>query len=277
MQVIRHVAEAERAQRPRVAGTGTFDGMHRGHRAILAGVAACARAIGGEPIVVLERRGGDGLRLIDRRQQLEGLRDAGIVLVAFAPGAALDRALADLAVALRVVEGERAEPARGGGRLERIATEQVDGQRITAAAIAAALAGGDLQAARAMLGRDPGVAGRVVHGYHRGAALGIPTANLRVRGLQLPPDGVYAVRAQVAGRRLRGVANLGFNPTFGNLTRTVEVHLFDFSGDLYGRRIEVAFAAHVRGERKFADVTALKAQIGRDIAAARPRFERSDV
>ena len=113
-------------------------------------------------------------------------------------------------------------------------------------------------AARAMLGRDAGVGGRVVHGFHRGGPLGIPTANLRVRGIQLPPDGVYAVRARVGGSALRGVANIGFNPTFGNQTRTVETHLLDFNGDLYGRRLEVAFV----------DPAARRAEVSRRTGAA---------
>ena len=274
MRVIRHVAQAGPAARPRVVAAGAFDGLHRGHQQVLARVVECAGALGGEPAVIVARGGAGGLRLGDRRQQLEGLRDAGIALVVFAPRAALAASVTALAAVVRVVERGDAVDALAGGRLERVATVEVGGQRITAQAIGAALARGDLEAARARLGRDPGVAGRVVHGYHRGATLGIPTANLRVRGIQLPPDGVYAVGARSAGTRLRGVANLGFNPTFGNQTRTVEIHLFDFSGDLYGRRIEIGFVARLRGECKFADVPALMAQIRLDIAAARRLFEQ---
>jgi riboflavin kinase/FMN adenylyltransferase len=138
------------------------------------------------------------------------------------------------------------------------------------------VARGDLAAAAALLGRPPSVGGRVVHGFHRGAALGIPTANLRVRDHQLPPDGVYAVRAWVGDAHLRGVANIGFNPTFGNRTRTVETHLLDFSGDLYRQRLDIALLARLRDERKFPDVPALLAQIRTDIAAARRWFEVHD-
>lgn len=274
MRVIRHVARAGPATRRRVVAAGAFDGMHRGHQQILARVVECARAIDAEPAVIVAPGGADHLELDDGRQRLERLRDAGVALVAFAPRAALDAAVDSLAAALRVVERGRAVATPAGGRLERIATVDVGGHRITAQAIGAALSRGDLDTARAMLGRDPGVAGRIVHGHHRGGPLGVPTANLRVRGVQLPPDGVYAARARIAGTWLRGVANLGFNPTFGNQTRTVEIHLLDFSGDLYGQRVEIGFVALLRGERRFADVPALLAQIRLDIAAARRLFEQ---
>jgi riboflavin kinase/FMN adenylyltransferase len=131
---------------------------------------------------------------------------------------------------------------------------------------------GDLAGAARGLGRDHAVSGRVIHGHHRGGPLGIPTANIRVRGVQLPPDGVYAVRAGVEDREWRGVANIGFNPTFGNRARSVETHLLEFDGDLYGRRLAIAFVAHLRGERKFESVDALVAQIRADIAVARRVF-----
>lgn len=275
MRVIRHVARAGLAARPRVVAAGAFDGLHRGHQQVLARVVECARAIDAEPAVIVVRGSADDrLQLGDGRQRLERLREAGVALVAFAPRAALDAAVDALAAVVRVVERGRAVEPPVGGRLERIATVEIGGHRITAQAIGAALSRGDLETARALLGREPGVAGRIVHGHHRGGPLGVPTANLRVRGVQLPPDGVYAARARIAGTLLRGVANVGFNPTFGNQTRTVEIHLLDFSGDLYGQRVEIGFVARLRGERQFADVQALLAQIRLDIAAARRLFEQ---
>ena len=103
------------------------------------------------------------------------------------------------------------------------------------------------------------------------AAIGFATANVFPRGGQLPPDGVYAVRVGIDGEEpLRpGVANLGSNPTFGAVARRLETHLFDFEGDLYGRRIEVALEARLRGEAKFDSVDRLVAQIRDDAAAAR--------
>lgn len=272
MRVIRHVSEVKPAAGVRVAAAGEFDGLHRGHRRVLAQVVDRARAAAGEATVIVACERAADLRLIDRRQQLEGLRDAGLDLVVFAPAAELDAAVDRAGVTTRVTARGSGARAPAGGTLEEIAAVETDGAAVTAQAICAALGAGDLRAARALLGRDPGVAGRIVHGFHRGGPLGIPTANLRVRGIQLPPDGVYAVRARVAGAEPLGVANIGFNPTFGNRTRTVETHLLDFSGDVYGRRLEIAFVERLRGEQKFADVAALLTQIRADIAAARRLF-----
>jgi riboflavin kinase/FMN adenylyltransferase len=276
MRVIRHVAHAAPAARPRLAAAGEFDGLHRGHQALLARVVERAAALRGESVVVVAAGAAPAPRLLDRRRQLEGLRDAGIDVVAFAPRGAMAAAVERLGAVLRIAARGSAAAAPAGGQLETVPPVRHGGEPITADAIRAALARGELAVARAMLGREAGVAGRVVHGFHRGAPLGIPTANLRVRGIQLPPDGVYAVRAQVGSARLRGVANIGFNPTFGNQTRSVETHLLDFSGDLYGRRLELAFIVRLRGERTFPDVAALLTQIRADIAAARRHFERHD-
>jgi riboflavin kinase/FMN adenylyltransferase len=271
VRVIRHVAEVGRAAQPRVVAAGEFDGIHRGHQLVLAKVVECARAVRGESAVIVARDGAGTPRLLDRRAQLEQLRAAGLDLVVFAPAGQLASAVERLG-AVACVSARPGDDAPPGGRLEPVARLAAGGEPITAGAIRAALARGDLAAAGAMLGRDPSVGGRVVHGFHRGASLGIPTANLRLRDIQLPPDGVYAVRARVAGTLRRGVANVGFNPTFGNRIRTVETHLLDFSGDLYRQRIEVAFAVRLRDERKFPDVPALVAQIHADIAAARQWF-----
>jgi riboflavin kinase/FMN adenylyltransferase len=276
MRVIRHVADAERAVRPRVVAAGEFDGVHRGHQLLLARVVERARAAQGESVAIVARHGAGAPRLLDRRAQLEQLRGVGLDLVVFAPAGRIAGALDRLgAVACMSAPGGAAR-APAGGRLEEIAPLTVRGLPICARAIRAAVARGDLAAAGALLGRPPSVGGRVVHGFHRGAALGIPTANLRVRDLQLPPDGVYAVRARVGDARLRGVANIGFNPTFGNRTRTVETHLLDFSGDLYRQRLDIALLARLRDERKFPDVPTLLVQIRTDIAAARRWFEAHD-
>jgi riboflavin kinase/FMN adenylyltransferase len=135
-------------------------------------------------------------------------------------------------------------------------------------ALKEAVEAGDLATARDLCGAPYAVEGEVVHGFHRGASIGVPTANLRVRGMVLPPDGVYAVcvSGECSGV---GVANLGRNPTFGNDERSLETHIFDFEGDLYGKRISVGFVRRLRGERKFDGVDELVAQIRRDIDAAR--------
>lgn len=273
MRVIRHAADAETPTRPRIVAAGEFDGLHRGHQRILATVQDRARAANGESMVIVARERGSAPRLDDRRRQIERLRDAGVDAVVFAPIAELAAAVDRVGASVRVSARGSAATAPGAGRLEEIEPLSGAGAPISSAAIRGALARGDLRGAAELLGRDPGVTGRIVHGFHRGRPLGIPTANMRLRGIQLPPDGVYAVRARLAdGANLHGVANIGFNPTFGNQTRTVETHLLDYDGDLYGQRLEVTFLKRLRGEQKFASVPELLAQIRDDIAVARRYF-----
>jgi riboflavin kinase/FMN adenylyltransferase len=267
MRVIRHVSEAGPPRRPRVLAVGTFDGLHRGHGRVLAQLAVWARALGAEAVVLADRPQRTVPRLMDLHQWIERMRDAAVDTIVFTDRAARMQAVRPLAPAL-LVSGSDALSVPGS-RCERVADVDIDGTRIDAATVRQALAAGDIPAVRALLGRDPAIGGRVVHGFHRGAPLGIPTANLRVRGVQLPPDGVYAVRAQVSGTDVCGVANIGFNPTFGNQMRSVETHLLDFNDNVYGRRLVVAFVARLRGEHKFAGIDALLAQIRADIAAAR--------
>ena len=129
---------------------------------------------------------------------------------------------------------------------------------------------GDVRQARRLLGRPYALRGRVVAGDRRGRTLGFPTANLHRRPrLLLPPDGVYAVSAAIDGRHVPGVLNIGIRPTFGGARRTVEVHLLDFSGDLYRRWLVVEFVERLRGECAFSGPEALKAAIAADVARAR--------
>lgn len=131
------------------------------------------------------------------------------------------------------------------------------------------LQAGQVEAAARLLGRDYVLSGSVVEGFQRGAKLGFPTANVRVGRELVPRVGVYAVRVEWEGRRYPGVANVGRNPTFGNASLSVEVHLLDFEGDLYGAQLGVAFVARIRDERKFASVDELAAQIACDVQQAR--------
>jgi len=127
---------------------------------------------------------------------------------------------------------------------------------------------GSVRQAGALLGRPHFVSGPVVHGDARGRRLGFPTANLSVENL-LPANGVYAVRARFEGRVWPGVANVGRRPTFRGAVVRVEVHLLDYEGDLYEKRLCVEFIERLRGERRFEGVEGLKRQIERDIRAAR--------
>ncbi|MCL2670021.1 MAG: riboflavin kinase, partial [Syntrophaceae bacterium] len=128
---------------------------------------------------------------------------------------------------------------------------------------------GDVRLSASYLGRPYNLAGKVIHGQHRGGDLGFPTANLAPGKEPLPPRGVYAVRVFHNGRRLDGVLNIGFNPTFDGGERTIEVHLLDFKEDLYGQILDLLFIERLRDEIRFATVGELLAQINRDIARTR--------
>src|SRR5581483_11935614 len=147
------------------------------------------------------------------------------------------------------------------------------GQPYSSSRARAFLAAGDPARAADILGRPFAIAGPVRHGDHRGRLLGFPTANLALGDHMRPRAGVYAVRATTArGAALSGVANLGERPTVAGRDFRLETHLFDFTGDLYGQRLEVALLSFIRPEMKFPDLDALKRQIAVDAAEARQRL-----
>jgi riboflavin kinase/FMN adenylyltransferase len=127
---------------------------------------------------------------------------------------------------------------------------------------------GRVRDAAICLGRPYAVQGQVVEGYRRGRTIGVPTANLDAGDQLLPGDGVYAGRCSVDGRTYAAAISIGVAPTFGESRRQVEAHLIDFSGDLYGRTIQVELIDWTRDQIRFKGVDALKAQLGRDIATA---------
>jgi riboflavin kinase/FMN adenylyltransferase len=151
-----------------------------------------------------------------------------------------------------------------------LAAITVDGQTVSSTRIRDAIRLGDFAAASRMLGRAYAIAGKVVAGDQLGQKLGFPTANLDTPGLLLPPHGVYAARAGLSDKTFNAVLNIGLRPTLQNPSPTprVEVHLLDFSGDLYGQELEITFAGKLRDEQKFSSVEALRAQIQKDVAAA---------
>jgi riboflavin kinase/FMN adenylyltransferase len=146
-----------------------------------------------------------------------------------------------------------------------------DGAQISSTLIRAAVEAGELARADELLGREYTILGTVVEGRKLGRTLGFPTANLAAHNEQFPPNGVYAARAKIEGRTRPGVLNLGVRPTVdgGTADRLLELHVFDFEGDLYGAEIEVAFHAFLRSERRFENLDALKGQIENDCVAAR--------
>jgi riboflavin kinase/FMN adenylyltransferase len=161
------------------------------------------------------------------------------------------------------------------GRLHGFAVEQiepfiVDSVRVSSTAIRERLEQGDFPAAARFLGRRYSMLGRVVHGQRLGRTLGFPTANLRLGRRKPPVRGILAVRVHgIEAHALAAVASLGTRPTVNGVEPLLEVHIFDFAGDLYGRRIEVEFVARLRDEVKFASLDAMMVQMRRDAVQAR--------
>ena len=153
--------------------------------------------------------------------------------------------------------------------------ETIAGDRISSTTIRAALRSGDLQSATRMLGRSYDLTGIVVKGQQMGRQLGFPTANLQIpEGKLVPRQGVYAVRVvgNPSATTIMGVMNIGTRPTLNGLTQTIEVHLLDWSGDLYGQSITVELLEFLRGEQKFSSLDDLKTQINLDCTIARERL-----
>jgi len=145
---------------------------------------------------------------------------------------------------------------------------------VSSTAIRQAIENGDFAKAAAMLGREYTILGTVVRGDNLGKKIGFPTANLSAHSEQFPPNGVYAAEARITGELHPGVVNLGVRPTItsGKSERVLEIHLFDFNRDIYGKDVEVHFMKYLRPEQKFAGVEALIAQIRRDVDQARELF-----
>ena len=149
----------------------------------------------------------------------------------------------------------------------------VDGERVSSTRVRQALAQGDLELAARLLGRPYDMCGRVAHGDRRGRTIGFPTANIHLHRRVTPVYGVYAVLLSGPGLQLwPGIANVGRRPTVEGERERLEVHLFDFQGDLYGQHVKVDFLHYLRPEQRFESLAALQAQIQRDERAARTWF-----
>jgi riboflavin kinase/FMN adenylyltransferase len=159
---------------------------------------------------------------------------------------------------------------RWGFTVEQVGSVNVDGVRVSSTAVREALAGGDMERARRLLGRWYSMTGRVVRGKRLGTQLGMPTANVNLCRRLSPVAGIFAVRVGgLAPGLLPGVASVGTRPTVDGSVPLLEVHLFDFGRDIYGRYIEVDFVARLRDEVKFPDLASLQRQMRLDAEAAR--------
>ena len=294
---------------------GNFDGVHRGHAAMLSTLRAAAHEDGLLPCAMTfephprEFFAPDQAptRLTSLREKLELLAEHGMArthvlrfdyrLAQVAADDFIERILVRGLGVRRLLVGDdfrfgarrsgdtgllRARAAALGYRVEAIGSVIIDGERVSSTSIRKALEVGDLARAERFLGRHYSISGRVVRGDGVGRKLGYPTANIGVHHNRPPLRGIFAV--QVRGLNadtqvpLRGVASLGVRPTVKHQGEPVlEVHLFDFAGDLYGRHVRVEFLHKFRDEEKFADLAALTRQIEIDVANARAYFDRADV
>jgi len=304
MRILRHYRNPPAEAKGAVVALGNFDGVHRGHRALIAEAETIARREG-RPLAALVfepypreffRPKDEPFRLTAFRAKARLLAQRGIdflIVLNFdaelagmlAQDFVMDVLVRELGVT-HVVVGEdfRFGKGRGGdttvlaymGEMEgfgvtvfRAVVE--DEEKISSSKVRAALKAGRPDAAARLLGHGWSVEGHVAHGDKRGRDLGFPTANLKLEHTLHPAFGVYAVRARRAGedRTYGGVANFGIRPMFQVPSPLLEVHLFDFDGDLYGQLLQVELISYLRGEQNFPDLEDLKAQIGQDAENAR--------
>jgi riboflavin kinase/FMN adenylyltransferase len=304
METLRSISELSKLRCPIFLAIGVFDGVHLGHQAVISTSAEHARAADGTPVVVtfdphpekvLRPEAAPHL-LTATSHKIALIRNLGVghlLIIAFDKQFAAtepedfvqqlvkhSRPLREICVGHEWSFGRN---RRGnlellnqfGARFDfgvvGIRPVTVDGELVSSTTIRQAVEAGDLQKAARMLGREYTILGTVVSGDNRGKNIGFPTANLSAHNEQFPPNGVYFAEARLDGLIYPGVVNLGYRPTVGTgkSERTLEIHLFDFERDIYGKDLEVRFIRYLRPEKKFENVEALVRQIDLDVKQAR--------
>ena len=290
-----------------VIALGNFDGLHRGHLKIIERVKRGAAEHGGTPMAMtfdphpprIVRPDKAPPLLMTKAQRLEALHHAGIQCVAVVRFTReLSEWDADTFVRKALVDWLRVSEVwvganflfghgrsgtfsvlRGLGQSYGFRADKIDPVRykdfvVSSTRIRRLVGEGRLDEAAALLGRAYYVDGAIVEGRKRGRELGFPTANLQTENELVPPNGVYATIMTIDGVVRGGVTNVGTRPTFGETTPTIETHVLDYSGNLYGHTVRLAFVQRLRDERRFEDVDALRAQIDADKRRAERLFTR---
>jgi riboflavin kinase/FMN adenylyltransferase len=303
MKIFRGIAR--RSDRTPVAlAIGNFDGVHRGHQALLAQVVAAARQQSLAPAVMtfephpreLFAPASAPARIANLRDKIDALAAAGIARVfiqhfnrrfaALSPEQFIDDVLVGGLNTRWLIVGDdfrfgarragdvellRRRAADHGYVVEQLATVQEHGVRVSSSEVREALANGDLAHAAALLGRPYAISGRVLHGRKLGREIGFPTLNLRLAHKRPAARGIYAVKVHGLGQQSRpGVASIGMRPTVDDTGRwLLEVHLFDFAQQVYGRLVRVELVHKLRDETKYESLNALSSAIRNDAATAR--------
>ena len=315
MEVIHDWRGLSAAQKGAAVAVGAFDGVHRGHQAVIAEARAAAERLGappGAPVGVvtfdphprrLFQPEAAPFRLMTPDQMARALAPLGVDRLYLIPFDAEMAAMGDEEFARRVLaeglgivhaavgfdftfgKGRSGSPealrryGEGLGFTVSV-TERLDdasGLKLSSSAVREALAAGDMDRAHAILGRPFAIQGTVIHGDKRGRTIGVPTANIALGDYMRPAYGVYATRTRLAdGRVIDGVANLGVRPMFQIEQPLLEVWLFDFDESLYGQVVETELVTFLRGEMAFDDLNALKVQIETDAKAARAVLGKTD-
>lgn len=308
MQLVRGLHNLRPEHRGCVATIGNFDGVHCGHQAVLARLRERAQALGVPScVVIFEPQPREFFspatapaRLSRVRDKIELLTAEGVDRVlCLAFNRRLRELSAEAFVQTVLIDGlaikhlEVGDDFRfgcdrtgdfaflqqagitNGFSLEEAVTVEQAGERVSSTRVREALAVADFALAERLLSRPYAIAGRVLHGQKLGRQLGAPTANIQLKRHRVALSGVYLVSIELDGRPWPGVANIGVRPSVaGDGSAHLEVHLLDYSGDLYGQRLSVVFHRKLRDEQRFASLEELKLAIDADIAAARAYWQR---
>jgi riboflavin kinase/FMN adenylyltransferase len=304
MKIVHKVSDLSSLPGPLFLAIGVFDGVHRGHQAVISTSARHAHAGDGTPVVVTfdphpakVLRPNEALHLLTAKQHkadlIRTLGVAHLLVIEFnrefaaTPPEQFVAQLMEHSNPLREIcvghewsfgrnrSGNLALLKKLGAELNfnviGIPPVMVNEMVVSSTAIRNAIKEGEFEKAAAMLGRRYSIVGTVVTGDQLGKKLGFPTANLSARSELFPPNGVYFAEAWLDGVLNHGVVNVGVRPTMAKAVpeRTLEIHLLDFHQDIYGHEIEVRFLQHLRPEKKFPDVEALVRQIEADVQQAR--------
>ncbi len=302
MQVFHGLQAVQRKLKNPAITIGNFDGVHKGHQALFQKVKQLAEQLHGDsvvmtfdphPLEVLFPEKAPSF-ITSHRRKLDLIASCGIDATIVVP---FDHEFSKMSarefveivlvekIGVKAIivghdyrfghsrEGNIAFLRRLGEQhgftVETVSGISVNDTVVSSTAIRTMIANGDVKHANKLLGRFFEVTGEVIPGRQRGIQLGFPTANIRMPAVTSPRTGVYVVEAEVEGKTYGGAANLGYNPTFGDNDLSLEAHLFDFDGDIYGKQITIRFLDRLRDELRFSGPDELAEQIAKDVATAK--------